>query len=385
MHLPESAHERFMPRNLAWCAALSRLAAINELMVAVGAMSMHALGLLSTRADARPDLLYQVVWMHWIGVSALLVMGVPALWSVRRAWHRMPQPTLRYAQQGAYPGLPRADRIALALCTVIGGLAAAALAWWGMHWCTKWMPWSGPAPTPPFQLAVFNVAYGTLVIYVLEYFHDRTVWSRHRERRAQQLGVQAQLDMLRSQLEPHMLFNTLANVNDLIDEDPAQAKAMLLRLIEFLRATLRGSLLAQHPLTDEFKLIADYLAIMQIRMGERLNVSLHLPPELAATPIPALLLQPLIENAIQHGVAPRRAGGLLQVEAVAGEHGVHIRIRNPGGAPAAPSTGQGMGMRLVAERLQARYGTPDLLQLRHLPDEDATQVSVWLPGSPITS
>lgn len=385
MHLPESAHERFMPRNLAWCAALSRLAAINELMVAVGAMSMHALALLSTRADARPDLLYQVVWMHWIGVSALLVMGVPALWSVRRAWHRMPQPTLRYAQQGAYPGLPRADRIALALCTVIGGLAAAALAWWGMHWCTKWMPWSGPAPTPPFQLAVFNVAYGTLVIYVLEYFHDRTVWSRHRERRAQQLGVQAQLDMLRSQLEPHMLFNTLANVNDLIDEDPAQAKAMLLRLIEFLRATLRGSLLAQHPLTDEFKLIADYLAIMQIRMGERLNVSLHLPPELAATPIPALLLQPLIENAIQHGVAPRRAGGLLQVEAVAGEHGVHIRIRNPGGAPAAPSTGQGMGMRLVAERLQARYGTPDLLQLRHLPDEDATQVSVWLPGSPITS
>jgi hypothetical protein len=377
--MTDQPNDRFMPHNLDWWAAMSRLALLNELMVAVGAVSMYGLGLLGTQSGARPGLVYYVIWMHWIGLSALFLLGFSALWVVRRSWQRMPRAAAQYEQFGTYRGLPHQDRIVLALTTVAGMLGASALARQGMDWCIPWLSVHGQTPVPSYQVAVFNTAYGTLIIYVFEYFRDRTTWSRYRERLAQKLGAHAQLDMLRAQLEPHMLFNTLANVNDLIDEDPAQAKAMLLRLIEFLRATLRGSLLAQHPLTDEFKLIADYLAIMQIRMGARLNVSVQLPSELAATPIPAMLLQPLVENAIQHGLAPRREGGTLRVDASRCDRGVSIRIHNTGGSPAGSSIGQGVGMRLVSARLQAQYGPQAGLHLQHLPDEDATEVRVFLP------
>src|SRR5574341_1327605 len=123
---------------------------------------------------------------------------------------------------------------------------------------------------------------------------------------AQRIAAEHQLKLLESQLEPHMLFNTLANLRALIALDPPRAQAMLDRLIAFLRATLGASRVGTHPLRAEFERLADYLALMQIRMGERLRVELDLPDELADRPVPALLLQPLVENAIKHGLEPHR-------------------------------------------------------------------------------
>lgn len=176
-----------------------------------------------------------------------------------------------------------------------------------------------------------------------------------------------------------MLFNTLANVSDLIDEDPPQAKAMLLRLISFLRATLSGSRAPQHALSSEFQLAGDYLALMQIRMGARLQTELHLPPELADMPVPALLLQPLVENAIQHGLAPRRAGGMLQVQAATQGQQLVLTVRNSGGQPASDSAGTGFGLAFVTERLQALYGEGATLTLQHLQSDDVTVVTVRVP------
>src|SRR6185312_14350513 len=122
----------------------------------------------------------------------------------------------------------------------------------------------------------------------------------------------ARLDMLQSQLEPHMLFNTLANLRALIAADPPRAQEMLDHLIAFLRATLAASRQPEHPLSDEFARIDDYLALMRVRMGDRLRTSAALPPDLAALPVPPLLLQPLVENAIKHGLEPQRGPGELQ-------------------------------------------------------------------------
>jgi LytS/YehU family sensor histidine kinase len=120
---------------------------------------------------------------------------------------------------------------------------------------------------------------------------------------------------LQSQLEPHMLFNTLANLRVLIGADSVRAQTMLDRLIAFLRATLAASRSGSHSLANEFARIEDYLALMAVRMGPRLAVRIELPDALRALPVPALLLQPLVENAIRHGLEPKVSGGRIEVSA----------------------------------------------------------------------
>jgi signal transduction histidine kinase len=369
----------FCPRNLRWRNALLRLAIVNEMLVMVGAVSMHAGGILGQQTQAEPGFLYQVVWMHFVGWSGMLVMATSALWWVRRAWRLMPDPVQRYERSGAYPGLSKTDRRGLAVITVVGVLVAAYLGRSLLALCLPWLALAGPAPMPPYELAVFNTAYGGLAIYAFEFFRDRAIWSRHREERARQLGAQAQLDLLRAQLEPHMLFNTLANVNDLIDEDPAQAKAMLQRLNTFLRATLQSSRVVLHPLSAEFQLVGDYLALMQIRMADRLKVELQCPPELAELPVPAMLLQPLVENAIQHGLAPRRAGGFVRITAERQGDRLRLEVCNSGAQPQAATQGSGLGLRLVADRLRALYGDRADVALQHVEDKDLTLVRIQLP------
>ncbi|HEY9024025.1 MAG TPA: histidine kinase [Burkholderiaceae bacterium] len=175
----------------------------------------------------------------------------------------------------------------------------------------------------------------------------------------------ARLDMLQSQLEPHMLFNTLANLRALIAADPARAQEMLDHLIAFLRATLAASRQSEHPLSDEFARLDDYLALMRVRMGDRLRTSATLPPELAAQPVPPLLLQPLVENAIKHGLEPQRGPGELQVDAALDGATLVLRVADTGRGleaaaqararePGTPSSG--FGLVQVRERLRTLFG-----------------------------
>src|SRR4029078_471767 len=121
--------------------------------------------------------------------------------------------------------------------------------------------------------------------------------------------------LLETQLEPHMLFNTLANLRALIGADPRQAQVMLDHMIAYLRATLNASRSTTHSLQAEFDRLRDYLELMAIRMGPRLEYSLQLPPELEHTRVPALLLRPLVENSILHGLEPKVEGGRIAVSA----------------------------------------------------------------------
>ncbi len=126
---------------------------------------------------------------------------------------------------------------------------------------------------------------------------------------------QARLAMLRAQLEPHMLFNTLANLRTLMGVDPQRAQLMLDQLIEFLRATLDSSQTTHNTLQAEFNTLQNYLSLMQVRLGNRLTFTLDLPSQLALCQVPTLLLQPLVENAIVHGIEPSIDGGSISVQA----------------------------------------------------------------------
>jgi len=171
-------------------------------------------------------------------------------------------------------------------------------------------------------------------------------------------AVQAQLQSLQAQIEPHMLFNTLANLQGLIAIDPPRAQEMLEQLIQYLRATLTSSRAESTTLAQEFALMEAYLGLMRIRMGERLSYAFDLPPELRGLPVPPMLLQPLVENAIAHGLEPKIEGGHLSVGARLRDGVLALTVQDSGrGLDGKPGrSGTSVGLSNTRERLQAIYG-----------------------------
>jgi hypothetical protein len=185
--------------------------------------------------------------------------------------------------------------------------------------------------------------------------------SRYYERKmdeARKHMDEARLKLLETQLEPHMLFNTLANLRALIAVDPNRAQQMLDHMIAYLRATLNASRATSHSLQAEFDRIQDYLELMAIRMGARLKYTLDLPGAIAQEKVPSLLLQPLVENAIQHGLEPKVGGGEIRVAARREGDDMVIEICDTGVglSGAAPASGKGFGTTQVRERLTTLYG-----------------------------
>lgn len=201
---------------------------------------------------------------------------------------------------------------------------------------------------------------------------------------AQRQAAEHQLKLLESQLEPHMLFNTLANLRVLIGIDPVRAQAMLDQLIGFLRATLSASRNAAHPLSAEFARLADYLALMQVRMGARLHTRFELPAELAGMAVPPLLLQPLVENSIKHGLEPKVEGGRIEISAARHGDVLELRVRDSGvGLSEATGDGTRFGLTQVRERLATLYGARASLELAASTGaEGGTLATIRLPLPP---
>ncbi len=197
---------------------------------------------------------------------------------------------------------------------------------------------------------------------------ERLAQARADAEAARRAAAENQLKLLESQLEPHMLFNTLANLRVLIAMDPARAQAMLDRLIAFLRATLNASRSSMHPLATEFERIGDYLALMQVRMGARLLTQLDLPDELRDIGVPPLLLQPLVENSIKHGLEPKVAGGRVEITALREGAMLVLSVRDSGvGLDCHLGTMPGhshFGLQQVRERLRSLYAGRASLELQ---------------------
>ncbi|MDR7268733.1 hypothetical protein J2X20_001362 [Pelomonas saccharophila] len=258
----------------------------------------------------------------------------------------------------------------VAPCVLLGALAGYAGGLWlgdlisGRHAVRPWnMPQGRAALSVGFVLLVSVL--GTFFFFVL----FRLNALRLEQAQALRQAAEARLTLLQSQLEPHMLFNTLAHLRVLIKLRPDEAQRMLDRLIDYLRATLQASRATEHPLADEFERLSDYLALMQLRMGERLRVKLELPADLAGIAIPPLLLQPLVENAIKHGLEPHVDGGELRVTAARDGKQLVLEVADSGAGlvQATDLPGTGFGLSQVRERLAQRYGNAASFELRPQP------------------
>ena len=183
----------------------------------------------------------------------------------------------------------------------------------------------------------------------------------------------AKLAMLQAQVEPHMLFNTLANLRALISIDPDRALIMLDQLDGFLRLTLEGSRSLTNPLSREFEGIEHYLAIMQVRLGDRLSYSLDCPEEIAHHAVPSLLIQPVVENAIRHGIEPKVDGGEILVKARLTGDLLTIEVTDTGvgltndSKPMTRREGGGFGMLSLRERLPDINGEASVQTISPLP------------------
>ena len=229
-------------------------------------------------------------------------------------------------------------------------------------------------------MVISTIAAGAATWYF--YANERLRAEQTAAETARREATESQLRLLQSQLEPHMLFNTLANLRVLIGLDAERAQAMLDRLISYLRTTLSASHSALHPLSVEFAWLDDYLALMALRMGPRLQVQLHLPEHLRQVLVPPLLLQPVVENSIRHGLEPKVAGGRIEVRAEQQGAQLLLTVRDTGVGP-GPTTGAAgshYGTRHVAERLATLYGADGRFRL--LPaegDEGGALAELRLP------
>lgn len=213
-------------------------------------------------------------------------------------------------------------------------------------------------PTPvELRTSILITAVAGIVVSYYFYSINKSAYLERKMAEAHKHANEARLKLLEAQLEPHMLFNTLANLRALIGVDAARAQQMLDHMIAYLRATLSASRAPTHPLQAEFDRLRDYLELMAVRMGARLTYTLDLPAELAGQPVPTLLLQPLVENSIQHGLEPKVQGGSIQVRARREGGQIVLEVSDTGvGTAAAPGAGKGFGLAQVRERLATLYG-----------------------------
>ena len=204
---------------------------------------------------------------------------------------------------------------------------------------------------------LITVIAGVVISYYF-YSTSRSAYLERKMAEARKHATEARLKLLETQLEPHMLFNTLANLRALIGVDPNRAQSMLDHMIAYLRATLNASRATSHSLQAEFDRLQDYLELMAIRMGSRLKFTLELPGALAQQPVPTMLLQPLVENAIQHGLEPKVGGGEVRVAARRDGTDVVLEVADTGVGLSGvqPAGGKGFGMNQVRERLATLYG-----------------------------
>lgn len=233
-----------------------------------------------------------------------------------------------------------------------------------------------------WQLFTVVILYVLLVAAVVAYQNaGRLRRQRLREGELRLLAREAELKALRSQVRPHFLFNVLNSVYSMIPTRPEEAQEMVLRLSHLLRETLDTSDTELIPLGRELELARTYLGVERIRLGDRLTVEWSVDDELAAVLVPPLLLQPLIENAVQHGVASHPGPGIVEI-AVRREHDhILLTIADSGRGDAADvDLEEGHGLAITRRRLAAAYGGAARLELGpHAPRGIEAHVSLPLP------
>jgi hypothetical protein len=204
--------------------------------------------------------------------------------------------------------------------------------------------------------------------------------SREAERRALELKIfarEAELKALKAQIDPHFLFNSLNSISALTAMDPAKARKMTLLLAEFLRKSLSLGARSLIPLEEEIDLVSSYLAVEQVRLGPRLTVEKNIEAGCARSRIPPLLLQPLVENAVRHGIAGLLEGGVIRIESQRKGDRLKVTIVNPVDSDAPPQSGRGIGLENVRNRLAMLYDSEARVDVQR--DSRSFRVELSLP------
>lgn len=262
-----------------------------------------------------------------------------------------------------------AGRTQLSRLSVVWGIAAivdgafwaAAGSWISANLLSK-LPGLARLPALTEKALPFLWAFGVLLylayaaFYYLLLAQDKAEEAEQARLRMQMLAQDAELKALRAQLNPHFLFNALNSISALTSVDAARARDMCVKLSDFLRRSLGLGERTSVALSEELELCRGYLAIEQVRFGPRLRLDWQVEPEAEAALLPPLLLQPLVENAIKHGVSPLPQGGEVRVEAKRDGAAVRILIENPVDLDAPRPLGLGLGLRQVRQRLIGRFG-----------------------------
>jgi two-component system, LytTR family, sensor histidine kinase AlgZ len=249
------------------------------------------------------------------------------------------------------------------------GLAAVLMGglWAGLAWLLarllEWLPGLGAlprrvGPALPVLTGLGILLYlASVALSYLLLAQDRAIEAERKGAELQLLAQESELKALRAQLNPHFLFNSLNSISALTAVDPSRAREMCVLLSDFLRRSLGLGERRLVTLREELDLARTYLAIEQIRFGARLRLAWSLDPAAEPALLPTLLLQPLVENAIKHGIAALPEGGVLAVAAEVLEGHVILKVDNPVDPDVPAPQGLGLGLRQVRQRLLGRFGS----------------------------
>lgn len=231
----------------------------------------------------------------------------------------------------------------------------------------------------PILMVVGAMAY--IVSMALHYLFRAYERAGIVERRALESEIaarEAELRALRAQIDPHFLFNSLNSISGLVGIDPERARSMCQRLGDFLRDSLMLGGSGRIPLSREVALVRQYLEIEQVRFGSRLIVTTSVRAGAGEVAVPALLLQPLVENSVRHGIATLIEGGVVQITAERAANRVVIAVENPRDPEAKSRRGTGLGLDIVRRRLNAAFG--DEASMLVEPGERSHRVVITIPA-----
>lgn len=270
------------------------------------------------------------------------------------------------------------------------GLAVMLSTAWsivGFGWVYGIMGEPYPDKVNPFLLVMLSIMNG-VIIYItwfLGYFgyhvFDRFNRSEIERLRLATVVKDAELRALKSQVNPHFIFNSLNSVRALIDEDPQRARSAVTQLANMLRYSLQSGTKETVSFEDELAVVNDYLALEQVRHEERLRLKLDISPSALHRLVPPMLLQTLVENAVKYGVSTRPTGGEIAIDATIENNDLVIAVRNPGHLKAGKSKGQkgastGVGLRNALDRLKLLCGDSASIDLRQTGADEVTATVV---------
>jgi len=315
--------------------------------------------------------------LAWIPLSLLLVAAVGRATPVVAAALIVPTSVL-YAFISlsswyvcrTFPVDARTRVISLVLVHVVVAVVASAI------WIALGSAWAlaldalfaADAVSFYAQQRTFLFVVGALLFWLAVVFHYLLIAvdaSREAETRALELSLlarEAELKALRAQIDPHFIFNSLHSISALTSTDPPAARRMCLLLADFLRDTLRLGSTSRISLADEFALAERFLAIEQVRLGARLQVSRDTDADAFECLVPPLVLQPLVENAVVHGVAQLVEGGTIRMAAARDGSSVRITLENPCDPDRPRTRGVGLGLELLKRRLTTQFGAYDAVR-----------------------